>query len=371
MRSRPTSFGALRPSLVALLTAGGLLAGPPALAQAPPVAPANGADEVPSDPTPTPEDGEPPPAPEDGEAPPAPERDEARRVYGQATRAFEAGDFQAAADGFRRANELVPAPHAEYWRAVSLDRSNRDVAALEAYEAYLENPEAEKVGEEPLLTARRRVKELLAKLAVVELATTPPAAVTVNGTASGTTPIKLRLEPGVHRVVLSADGYRIEELTVRAVAGQSLAESFALTPVAPAAPPPAPAPPTPPPAPPAAAPVAIEEPDRTAGYVLLGLTGAGALVGSYFGLKALSATADFDDHPNEELADDAERYALISDIGFGAAITFGVTALVVLTASPDQAKAATHARRRRAARPFQLAPLVSSKGGGAAARFSF
>ena len=72
-------------------------------------------------------------------------------------------------------------------------------------------------------------------------------------------------------------------------------------------------------------------------YVTLGIAGAGAVVGTIFGLKALSAKSDFDDTPTRELADDTERNALIADMAFGVAITLGVTGIVLLTTDEEAA----------------------------------
>src|SRR4030095_1846479 len=56
-------------------------------------------------------------------------------------------------------------------------------------------------------------------------------------------------------------------------------------------------------------------------YVVFGLAGAGAVVGTIFGIRALNDKKEFERAPSNDVADKAERDATISDIGFGAAIT--------------------------------------------------
>ena len=107
-------------------------------------------------------------------------------------------------------------------------------------------------------------------------------------------------------------------------------------------------------------------------YVTLGIAAAGAVVGTIFGMKALSAKSDFDDNPTTESADDAERNALIADMAFGVAVTLGVTGIVLLT-SGDDAGPAKNGKLERLPKKatLKLAPYASPKGGGAAALLTF
>ncbi|OQB07200.1 MAG: hypothetical protein BWY17_05333 [Deltaproteobacteria bacterium ADurb.Bin207] len=93
-------------------------------------------------------------------------------------------------------------------------------------------------------------------------------------------------------------------------------------------------------------------------------------MGTIFGIKALSNKSDFNDTPTTELADDAERNALISDMTFGVAITLGVTGTVLLLSndSSGQEQAAKDARSQKTMR---LTPFVGPSGGGAAATWRF
>ena len=65
-------------------------------------------------------------------------------------------------------------------------------------------------------------------------------------------------------------------------------------------------------------------------------------VGTGFGLKALSQSNEFNNNPTTQLADDGENNALVADMMFGVAITFGVTSAVLFLSSDStkQSKAA-------------------------------
>jgi hypothetical protein len=106
-------------------------------------------------------------------------------------------------------------------------------------------------------------------------------------------------------------------------------------------------------------------------YITLGIAGAGAIVGTIFGVKALSAKSDFDKSPTSGTADDTERNALIADMAFGVAITLGVTGVVLLTSDDAAAPAAAKLERLPKKAKLVVAPYASPKGGGAAARLTF
>src|SRR5262249_10496563 len=109
-------------------------------------------------------------------------------------------------------------------------------------------------------------------------------------------------------------------------------------------------------------------------YVTLGIAGASAVVGTFFGIKALGAKSDFNSTPTTDNADKVERNALISDMAFGVAITLGVTGIVLLTSGGDEPAAKEGARRPRymAQKPhFNVAPFATPHGGGAAAKLTF
>lgn len=307
--------------------------------------------------------------------PPAPptkkQRDAARKAYGEGEKAYAAGDYAAAAAAFQRANDNIPAPQAEYWQAKALDGQNKTEDAIKAYEAFLANPDAAKAGDAKVEDAKTRLDALKATLvAEVVIETAPsPATVTVDGAPQNYEfPLVLKLTPGKHRISVTAQGYLPKDLDLEVKGGDKLKQQVELVkepaPAPVAAPPPAPAAPPPPPPPP-------EPRSLVPAYVTLGIAGAAAVVGTVFGVQALSAKSDFDKTPNTDHADDTERNALIADMAFGLAITLGVTGVVLLTSDdePPPPSAAALPKLKRAR--LDLMPYGGPTSGGAKARLTF
>jgi hypothetical protein len=298
-------------------------------------------------------------------------RDAARKAYGQGEKAFGEGNFSAAYEGFQKANEQIPSPHALYWMAKSLDKQDKTAEAIAAYEKLLADVDASKVGDEKLTDAKTRIEELKLKLvAVVNLVTVPVgAAVSVDGNLeTSATPLSLKLQPGPHKITISAAGYETKEIDLDAKAGDKGEQRVELI-AKPAPPPPLPPAPVEPvntPAPPPP----VEKRSMVPAYVTLGIAGAGAVVGTIFGLKALSAKSDFNDGPTTSRADDTERNALISDMAFGVAITLGVTGIVLLTSDEEAPKESAKLQPPSKVK-FEFDTYAGKTGGGAKARLRF
>jgi hypothetical protein len=299
-------------------------------------------------------------------------RDAARKAYGQGEKAYGEGKYADAYEGFSKANQAIPSPHALYWMAKSVDKQDKTEEAIQAYERLLADPEASKAGDDKLLDARTRIEELKLKLVnIVDVTSVPAGAVvSVDGRPEpGVTPLTVKLQPGPHKLTVSATGYDTKEIAVDAKGGEKGEQRVELAVKPPPPPPPAPiveqAPPPlpPPPAPPP------EKRSMVPAYVTLGIATAGAVVGTVFGLKALSAKNDFNDRPTTSKADDAERNALISDMAFGVAITLGVTGIVLLTSDEEAPKeTAKHAPPKY---KLEIDPYAGKTGGGARARLTF
>lgn len=310
-----------------------------------------------------------PPAPRAGQTttkPLSPEQRKvkAREAFNDAEAKLTAGDLGTALERYRASNELVPAPQAQYKIAYCLDKLGRTPEALEAYKAFLANPQPlpEKMADQKKL-ATDRVAEL--SEGAVKISSSPPgAAISVDGTPQANpTPTTLKLKPGKHTLVVSAGGY--EPLTRDVdVSGGATPLDVAVD-LKPLAPPPVAA--APPPAAPSNVTAPEPEPPRSKlpAYITLGLAGTGLIVGSIFGAQALSNKSTFDDGPTTDRADRAERNALIADMAFGVALTLGVTGAVLLFSSPDKPAPAAKAARLR------LLPIVTPTTQGAGATFRF
>jgi hypothetical protein len=108
----------------------------------------------------------------------------------------------------------------------------------------------------------------------------------------------------------------------------------------------------------------------TPAYVTLGVAGVSTLVGTYFGIRALSAKSDYNDHPTSKKADKVENSALVADMAFGVAITLGVTGIVLLT-SPDEPVAGSPTAKLEKKPSLQVAPWASPKSAGLGAQLTF
>ncbi|HSU40593.1 MAG TPA: PEGA domain-containing protein [Polyangiaceae bacterium] len=342
--------------LVAGLLATTLVAAPASAADAPPKAATGKADAAPAAKPPTKK-----------------QKDAARKAYAEGEKAYNSGDYATAVVAFQKANDAIKSPQADYWIAKSLDQQNKTTDAIAAYESFLAAPDSSKVGEQKLNDAKARLDALKATLPAEVMVETDPAlaSVSVDGAPQpGEPPMTLKLTPGKHRLSVSSNGYQTKDLDIEVKGGEQQKQTIALLkdlpPVAAAAvvaapPPPAPAPPPPPP----------EEHSMVPAYVTLGIAGAAAVVGTVFGVKALSSKSDFDKNPTTKTADDTERSALIADMAFGVAITLGVTGIVLLTSddSPPP-KAASHLTLPKRAR-LDILPYAGPKGGGASAKLTF
>jgi tetratricopeptide (TPR) repeat protein len=303
-------------------------------------------------------------------------RDAARKAYSDGEKAYAAGEYAKAEENFKKADEILPSPHAEYWIAMSIDKQGRADDAAAAFEKLLANPDVAKLGDEKNEQVKARLAELKGKqVGELNIVTSPTgASVSVDGQAqAGETPMILKLAPGAHKITITNPGYEKQELSVDVAAGQRSEKNVELKPAEltpPATATPAPAAPAP--APPAEPAKPAEPRSKVPAYVTLGIAGAGALVGTYFGIQALSAKKDFNDDPTTDNADKVERNALIADMAFGVAITLGVTGVVLLTSSDSAEAPKEKAMKRKALRnAFHVAPVLGPTGGGAAARFTF
>lgn len=301
--------------------------------------------------------------------------DEARKAYGEGEKAYGKGDFASAYLGYKKANELIPSPNALYWMAMSLDKQgDRPAEALAAFEDFLKHPNHAKLGDDKVAGAKERVSALQKTPGEVTITTTPPGAtVSIDGAAqAGETPLTIKLPGGTHKLSVKSSGFETKELEITVKPGGKSEEKVQLE-LAGAAdmgaetPPPAAEPePEPAPAAPAEeAPADREEKSAVPAYVTLGIAGAGAIVGTIFGLQAMSAKSKFDDEPTTKSADDVESNALIADISFGVALTLGITGVVLLLDDDDPQQDARRAPR------LVVGPFASPTGGGAAARMSF
>jgi hypothetical protein len=299
----------------------------------------------------------------------AEKKKEAKKLFKDAQAKFKDGKYADALPLYQEADNLVPGAVPKFQVAQCQDKLGNIGEAVKGYEAFLAtNPEADK-HEDRIKTANDRLEALKKTPATVELAITPADAANLSVMVDGSphTGSTVELSPGKHSIVVKADGY--EEKTSEFDVGPgektqvniALAAASAAVPVTP--------PPDETPAPPPPEEPEKEERSMVPAYVTLGLAGVGAVVGTIFGIMALGSKSDFEAEPTQELFDDTERNALIADMSFGVALTFGVTGVVLLLSGGDD-----DAETGKAAAPKTrgfITPYVGPKGGGAAASLTF
>jgi len=325
---------------------------------APGKAPEKGA---PAKPAPPPEKG-PKPKPKTA----AQKQEAAKALFAEGKSKFESGDYAGAYQAFKTADELVPDPPVPKYRmAEALDKQGDVEGAIKAYEAFLAAKTRPDKDKERIDTANARIAALKVAPADVKVVIAPAeaaaAALSLDGAPVTGNPVKV--PPGKHTIGAKLEGFEDGKVEVDVVRGEK--KEVSLTLVAKAAavavdkPVDKPAP-TPP-------------PETSSGSsvipaaVTLSLAGAGVVVGAVFGGLALKSKGEFEDTPTQDLFDETERNALIADMSFGVALTFGVTGLVLLLTDSGPAEEAPKDDKKPEEKKasFRFAPYGGPNGGGA------
>jgi hypothetical protein len=330
----------------------------------------------------------------------AKKKDEAKKAFGEGKKLIDKPDYENAHICFKLADAYVPGAQPKYRIAASLDKMGKVAEAVAAYDAFLAfvGPSPDDKFKEIVADAKTRndaLKQTPSKVKVaVSPAGLPNQKIMVDGAAQPGP--ELTLAPGKHTLTISADGYETSTQpleigfaetrdvnvtlnkapevvpTATAVATATSVPTASETAVATA--------------PPTATATAPVEKSNIPAYVTLGLAGAGAVVGGIFGGLALASKGEFDSMvagPHDpkaatDKADETDRNALIADMSFAVALTFGVTGAVLLltdtgaTTSTPPAKTGAKPAPKKASLPRSfIAPYASPTGAGAAARFTF
>ena len=312
-------------------------------------------------------------------APPASRADlaAAKRHYGEGDRKYKAGDYAGAEVEFKAANDIKAAPQTERYIGLCEANQGHPQVAVEWFDRFLSHvpDKMTEQGEE----IRKREAEIKAIPGKVHIESNPPgASVAVDDRPqSGMTPMDVDLAAGPHTVKLTEPGRLPTQkaIDVAFASRQSVSADLDLEP--PPTPPPPPVAVVPPPPPPPTLPPPPPEPrSQVPAYVTGGLAIVAAGVGTVFGIMALSDKSDFDKNPTTQTADNGDTHALIADMSFGVALTFGVTSAVLFLTRDEAATPAASAipkttvakaeadlkRNRITVRPT---PVVGPHSGGA------
>lgn len=167
----------------------------------------------------------------------------AAEAFREGAARYQRGEYSLAAQAFRRAQGLSPHPNTRFNLARSLEAAGELAEALAAWEAY----RAEVRGPDDVRDADARIAALRERPVEVFVASEPlGASLTLDAdpAPSGVTPLRVRVRPGAHVLLLRREGYRerVQRVEVAPVTPQDV--TVRLEPEA------APAPPARPPSPP-------------------------------------------------------------------------------------------------------------------------
>ncbi len=266
-------------------------------------------------------------------------REAARQNYREAETRFERGDYAGAVGLFEQAEAIVPIWQTKFKIALCRDKLGQTAEAIRWYQAFLDAQPPEKLADSAN-EARARLSALRGKASSqLRMVVSPPNAPNLvysvdNGPGQLPAPA-LSLPPGHHRVVVQATGYAPVAVEVDLAASDAREVRITLTPAAAVQPAIvgalAPAPSQQP---------VQDTPSRrrsdVPAYVLLGLAGAGAILGTAFGAIALGDKSSFNKTPTSAGADKAQRDARIADISFGVGLACAITGVVLLVTNTSR-----------------------------------
>ncbi len=259
----------------------------------------------------------------------------------------------------------------------------RDGEAIEAYQAYLAKATPKDIPAKKRTQMERDIETLKASLVRVSYTTTPKTLlITDERIPSKGGPIKNRydvttgnlaigIHPGHHRITATAEGYEPQTWEFEAGSATTHAHAFNLKPIdnvpSAAAPAKAAATPATKPIDVTAPPEATKKHSMTPVYIGAAATGVFAISATVTGLMLQSKKSEFTDinrdgtQPEKarSLIKDGKLYALLTDVGIGAALlSAGATAYFYFSAPSSKTEARAPVAR------FRLEPTLGRESAG-------
>ena len=270
----------------------------------------------------------------------------AREIAAVAEHLFLAEHYAAALAEYSRAYQILDRHPRQYWVLYNLAACNErmfryDVAA-ELYEEYLRRAPGTEDDRKEVSAILRTLHSLLATLTVES---SVAGEVWLDDRRLGAAPGTWRVPAGRHLVEVRANHYESQRREVQLEAGRRKVDRFELQRLSVNAGPP-----------------------PTYFWIATGLTGVAVVVGATAGFEALNAheqgrrqAALYLD--TEQDGARTRRWALTSDIGFGAAALFGATATVLYFVTDWQKPGDPERRAREPGAPRSLGVALGTPGG--------
>ncbi len=288
----------------------------------------------------------------------------AKKHYGEGERLFKAGDLAGALPEFKQANDIKATAHVERYIGLCEDGLGHYKAAAEWYDKFLAHVPEKLAAQGDEL--KKRSAELRSMPGKVHVESNPPgASVSIDDKAqTSPTPMDVELAPGSHSIKLAASGrvattkaVDVEFASSQTVTADLVADASP-APAAPVAAPIAVAVATSAPAAALAPTEPAESRSKVPAFVTGGLAIAAAGVGTVFGIIALGDKSNFDKNPTTATADSGDTHALIADMAFGVAVTFGVTSAVLFLTRDEPAATASTTRHTTTAKATDAKPAA-------------
>jgi len=296
-----------------------------------------------------------PPASEAGAAEPDQQLARARSVAAVAAGLFQAGQYSAALAEYARAYDLLAGHPRQYWVLHNLATCNERLfrydLAVELYEEYLRRAPATEKDRDEVSAVLGTLRSLLATL-VIE--SSVAGEVWLDDRRLGNAPGRWRVPAGRHIVEVRAADHEAQRRELQLSAGQLQVGRFQLQRLS-----------------------TNVGPSPAYFWTAVGLTGAAMVVGASAGFSALSARGQGRDRAalyldTQEDAERTRRWALTSDVAFGAAVVFGATATVLYFVTDWPKSAAPERRAREPRTPRTVSVALGAPGGlGATLRGQF
>ena len=303
--------------------------------------------------------------------PTAADRATARTLAQEGQHALETKNYTMAIDKFSRADSLVHAPTLLLGLARAQVGATKLVEAQENYNRIIREgvaPGAPKSWSKAIDDANKEVGAISPRIPWVTITVLGPSSpeVVIDSTPvpHASLGVKRAINPGTHKLKISAEGYLPQEKSIVLTEGQSLSVNVELE-QAPDL--------TPPPEKKAPAAVAVDtssgggEWRKTVAYVSLGVGGASLIVGGVAGALALAKHSQLADAcPDRNACDPSQRASIdtyhrlgtIADVGFivgGVGVAAGV---VLLLTQPKETTTGT-----------RVTPYIGLASAGVSGRF--